>query len=96
MLYFPALLSTKSSAPVCAPKVKACHEVIPSNLQAVLPVLLLGYVCHGLWMASMLPCLTAEEGICQHLADKFSNDGDLADLFDWINEAGSQKAENWV
>ncbi|CAJ1428630.1 unnamed protein product [Effrenium voratum] len=54
--------------------------------KAVMPILLLGYVCHGLWMASMLPCLTAEEGICQHLADKFSNDGDLADLYDWINE----------
>ena len=46
----------------------------------------LGWLAHMFWMASMLPCITEEEGICQHMADKFSNDGDLVDLYDWIND----------
>ena len=36
-------------------------------------------------MIHLFPCLNDQEGICQHTADKISNDGDLADLYDWFN-----------
>ena len=51
----------------------------------LLAVLLLGFSGHVLWMIHLFPCLNDQEGICQHTADKISNDGDLADLYDWFN-----------
>ena len=65
-------------------------RLAPVFLQNAFPkglttLLCLGWLAHMLWMASMLPCITEAEGICQHMADKFSNDGDLVDLYDWIN-----------
>ena len=65
-------------------------RLVPVFLQRAFPkslatLLSLAWLAHMCWMGSMLPCITAEEGICQHMADKFSNDGDLVDLYDWIN-----------
>ena len=51
----------------------------------LLTFLLLGFAGHLLWMLQMHPCINDQEGICQHMADKISNDGDLADLYDWFN-----------
>ena len=57
-----------------------------SKFPRVLPVFLLfGMAGHLFLMALKLPCISDEEGICQHMADKLSNDGDLADLYDWFN-----------
>ena len=60
-----------------------------SKFPRVLPVFLLfGMAGHLFLMALKLPCISDEEGICQHMADKLSNDGDLADLYDWFNSEG--------
>ena len=53
--------------------------------KSLMTLLFLGWLAHMAWMASMLPCITEQEGVCQHMADKFSNDGDLVDLYDWVN-----------
>jgi len=64
-----------------------------SKFPRVLPVFLLfGMAGHLFLMALKLPCISDEEGICQHMADKLSNDGDLADLYDWFNsETGNAR-----
>ncbi len=60
-----------------------------SKFPRVLPFFLLfGMAGHLFLMALKLPCISDEEGICQHMADKLSNDGDLADLYDWFNREG--------
>jgi len=53
----------------------------------VVSCLFLLHGAHVFWMASKLPCIRNSDGICQHLSDKTSNDGDLADLCDWINDS---------
>jgi len=49
--------------------------------------LMLIFGMHCVYMAMLLPCVSNDDGICQHLSDKSSNDGDVADLSDWINRA---------
>ncbi|CAK9104655.1 unnamed protein product [Durusdinium trenchii] len=53
--------------------------------RALLAILLSGFVGHVFWLTQMLPCISSDEGVCQHMADKLSNDGDLVDLYDWFN-----------
>lgn len=38
-------------------------------------------------MAWKLPCVSDKEGVCQHLSDKQSSEGDMADMCDWMNKA---------
>eukprot|EP00928_Gymnodinium_smaydae_P068245 TRINITY_DN5131_c0_g6_i1.p1 TRINITY_DN5131_c0_g6~~TRINITY_DN5131_c0_g6_i1.p1 ORF type:complete len:1044 (-),score=95.90 TRINITY_DN5131_c0_g6_i1:35-3166(-) len=51
-------------------------------------VVLFGLHCaHLAWLTQLLPCVNNKEGVCQHFTDKASNEGDMADLSDWINRA---------
>ena len=50
------------------------------------------HLAHLAWMARAAPCVSQSDGLCVHLSDKSSSDGDLADLCDWMNRALNSSA----
>eukprot|EP00438_Fugacium_kawagutii_P027397 Skav208444 [mRNA] locus=scaffold1952:206563:244376:- [translate_table: standard] len=91
MVLAAALWGTKLFPSFCRSKFPggaACNRSTSElgfPLCALLVFLLVGFAGHVFWMARMLPCINDKEGICQHMDDKVSSDGDLADLYDWFN-----------
>jgi len=52
----------------------------------VLPALAVMHVCYLSWVFGLFPCAGPEEGICGQMSEKKTNDGDLVDLMEWMNQ----------
>lgn len=46
----------------------------------------LAHAAHVLWVLGLLPCAGDEEGACGQMSEKKANDGDLADMMEWMNQ----------
>jgi len=44
------------------------------------------FFCHSCMLLSHLPCWEGKGGICDHISDMSSQQGDLVDLMDWMNK----------
>eukprot|EP00929_Paragymnodinium_shiwhaense_P031811 TRINITY_DN17746_c0_g1_i3.p1 TRINITY_DN17746_c0_g1~~TRINITY_DN17746_c0_g1_i3.p1 ORF type:complete len:736 (-),score=177.70 TRINITY_DN17746_c0_g1_i3:82-2289(-) len=67
------------------PRLFPAQGLLARHRGVIVAILTMLHGGHGLYLLGLLPCLGEKGGICNHLDDKSSNDGDLADLSDWMN-----------
>jgi len=58
---------------------------VPSKLWLLRGLLLAAQLGQVAWLYSKLPCISDGEGLCYHLEERSTKNGDTVDLVDWMN-----------
>lgn len=76
------------AASCCGPRLFAVGPLRRRRRLRLALLALLTFAHLGLLVgvARLLPCADDEEGICSQMTEKKTNDGDLVDLMEWMNE----------